>query len=219
MGCGIGGELNRRLYYNLFSHVYDRIIALHSRDSSASLRKFLVNITGIRKGGRLLDICTGTGAVPVAAIRLFKGGISVTGLDFSIGMLKKAVQKSMDLHAKINFVLADGESMPFRNCTFNAVTCSHAMYELGEKTREKVLSEAARVLVPGGCFAMMEHCEPENGLVRLLYRIRLGALANNSSLEFARDEVPFLSRYFSNVTMQKAPGGRSKVISGFKPLH
>ena len=32
----------RRAYYDLFSHVYDRVIALHSGDANAAARDFLV---------------------------------------------------------------------------------------------------------------------------------------------------------------------------------
>lgn len=35
----------RRAYYDLFSHVYDRVIALHSGDASARLRDLLIGRT------------------------------------------------------------------------------------------------------------------------------------------------------------------------------
>jgi len=46
----------RRAYYDLFSHVYDRVIALHSGDASARLRDLLIERTGIKARGRLLDL-------------------------------------------------------------------------------------------------------------------------------------------------------------------
>ena len=209
--------MNRRRYYDVFSLFYDRIIALHSRDSAANLRKFLVRKSGVGRGGSLLDICTGTGAVPLAAAAMYNGDIQVTGLDFSAGMLKKAYSRAEQIPGvKIDFVQADASAMPFEHSTFNAITCSHAMYELQPEVRKKVLAEALRVLVHGGCFAMMEHCEPKKPLIRFLYRLRLSGLGHGATLDFARDEVPYLSRYFSNVTMEFAPGGRSKVICGFK---
>ena len=47
----------RRAYYDLFSLVYDRVIALHSGDASARLRDLLIERTGITAGDRLLDLC------------------------------------------------------------------------------------------------------------------------------------------------------------------
>ncbi len=165
----------------------------------------------------MLDICTGTGAVPLAAAAMYDGNIRLTGLDFSSGMLKKAYSRARSLsRASINFVQADASSMPFPDNIFDAVTCSHAMYELRPEIREKVLAEASRVLVPNGRFAMMEHCEPRKPFIRFLYRVRLAGLGQSDNIDFARNEVPYLSRHFSNVKMETAPGGRSKVISGIK---
>jgi len=209
--------LNRRRYYDIFSLFYDWIIAIHSRDSAANLRKFLIMKSGAGPGSSILDICTGTGAVPLAAAELYGRDIRLTGLDFSRGMLKKACSRAESLSgAVISFVQADASAMPFRDSTFDAVTCSHAMYELSPEVREGVLFEAARVLVDGGCFAMMEHCEPERPLIRFLYRLRLAGMGQKRSLDFARGEEPYLSRYFSSVSTELAPGGRSKVISGLK---
>ncbi len=212
--------MNRQRYYDIFSLFYDRIIALHSRDSRAILRKFLIERSGIKRGGRLLDICTGTGAIPLAATELFGDQIQVTGLDFSMGMLKKAYAsiKSGPTTAlqSIDLVQSDASRLPFQDSSFQAVTCSHAMYELKPGVRERVLAEAQRVLATGGRFAMMEHCEPEKPFIRFLYRLRLSGLGRGGNLDFARDEVPYLSRYFRDVRMELAPGGKSKVISGVR---
>ena len=58
---------SRRAYYDLFSHFYDFVITLQSKDRSAALRNFLLDKAGVAEGGRLLDICTGTGAVVLRA--------------------------------------------------------------------------------------------------------------------------------------------------------
>lgn len=56
--------------------------------------------------------------------------------------------------------------LPFGADSFDAVTCSHAIYELSPEARERTLQEAQRVLRPGGQFLMMEHREPSHPLVR-----------------------------------------------------
>ena len=43
------------------SHVYDRVIALHSGDASARLRDLLIERTGIKAGDRLLDLWCSSG--------------------------------------------------------------------------------------------------------------------------------------------------------------
>ena len=207
----------RRTYYDLFSHVYDRIIALHSGDASAAARDFLVERTGLGADGRLLDLCTGTGAVALRAHRTTGTGGLAVGLDFSTGMIREARGKAGQASGEgLSFVIGDAACLPFADDCFDAVTCSHAMYELDPGVREATLREAHRVLRPGGRFLMMEHCEPTRPLIRLLYRLRLRALGSAGNLAFARDEVPFIAPVFDSVERELSPSGRSKLIHGVK---
>ncbi len=208
----------RRGYYDLFSHFYDRIIALHSKDKNAYLRRFLLEKSGVKTGDRLLDICTGTGAVSLAAAGMLGPESTVIGADFSLGMLKRAAAKysrSQD-QATLFFVQADVAALPFNSSTFHVVTCSHAMYELKPRTRDAALAEARRVLITGGRFIMMEHCEPRTPFIRFLYNIRLAGMGSKHNRKFAQDEIPYLAEYFENITRDISPTGRSKAIYGYK---
>ncbi len=206
----------RRKYYDLFSHVYDAIIALHSRDQRAYLRRFLLEKAGVQKNTRLLDLCTGTGAVPLAAVDFISEEGLIVGVDFSWGMLRRAVDKARQRrHPKLFFVLANVGELPFPTATFEVITCSHAMYELDPLTRDRTLQEIKRVLKPGGCFAMMEHCEPKNPFVRFLYYLRLASMGSPENRAFARDERPFLQKYFREVKKFLSPTGGSKLLLAY----
>ncbi len=207
----------RRKYYDIFSHFYDRIIALHSRDKRAVLRKLIVKKAGLRFGGRLLDLCTGTGAVALTASEVAGDQGMIVGVDFSQGMLRQAQEKAKRQNLKnVYFVLADVARLPFKDESFDAVTCSHAMYELDPTTRDAALKETWRVLKPGGRFAMMEHCEPKHPFIRMLYYIRLASMGSPENRKFAKDETPFLARIFRNVERSLTPTGGSKIILGTK---
>jgi demethylmenaquinone methyltransferase/2-methoxy-6-polyprenyl-1,4-benzoquinol methylase len=209
--------LSRRTYYDFFSHFYDFVIALHSRDRTATLRDLLLEKTSVVAGGRLLDICTGTGAVAIRAQQDTGPHGTAVGVDFSRGMIRKAREKARRAGLDgVYFVVADVAYLPFRPSSFQAVTCSHAMYELSPETRSQALEEAHRVLRPAGRFLMMEHCEPAQPFVRLLYQIRLATMGSARNRSFARDEVPFLCRFFRDVKRQLSPTGRSKLIWGVK---
>jgi len=210
---------SRRAYYDLFSHFYDFVISLHSKDRSALLRDFLLDETGLAAGGRLLDICTGTGAVALRAHETTGPDGVAVGLDFSRGMLRKAREKARRASLEgVYFVVGDAARLPFRSSAFEAVTCSHAMYELSPEVRTCALEEARRVLRLGARFLMMEHCEPTRPVIRFLYRVRLATMGSVRNRSFARDEVPFLCRLFSDVKRRVSPTGRSKLIWGVKEL-
>jgi ubiquinone/menaquinone biosynthesis C-methylase UbiE len=202
---------SRRLYYDYFSHVYDRFVSLHSPDRGSRLRYFLAEKTGLSKGDKVLDICTGTGTLLGYLKDKLQGQGLVVGADFSLGMLKAGRSKMPD-HDPVCLVLADAACLPFRDMIFDAVTCSHAFYELKGETQDRYLHEICRVLKPGKPFLMMEHDVPENFLVRMLFYLRLLSMGRRKALEILRHEMDLLMRYFGSVERIKTPTGKSKVM-------
>lgn len=205
----------RRFYYDMFSHFYDLIIRLHSKDESSALRDFLIKKTGIGPGDRVLDICTGTGAVVMVGHKVIVPKGFVVGLDFSYGMLSKAREKAKKKGlSALYLVMGDVGEMPFKGDVFECVTCSHSMYELKPETRMNALNEICRVLKENGRFFMMEHCRPSNPFIRLLYYVRLMSMGSPENRDFAEDEVPVIKRFFKDVKKELSPGGKSKLASG-----
>lgn len=209
----------RRFYYDIFSHFYDLIIRLHSKDESSTLRDFLIKKTGMGRGDRVLDICTGTGAVAMAAHKAVAPEGLVVGLDFSYGMLSKAREKAREKGSPaLSLVVGDVSEMPFKGNAFECVTCSHAMYELKSDVRMKALEEIFRVLKGTHRFFMMEHCKPRNPLIKCLYYIRLMSMGSPENRHFAEDEVPVINRFLNDVKKELSPTGKSKLISGMKKV-
>ena len=205
----------RRFYYDIFSHFYDLVIQLHSKDESSTLRDFLIKKTGVGPGDRVLDICTGTGAVAMAAHKVIVPKGLVVGLDFSYGMLSKAREKARKKGlSALYLVMGDVGEMPFKGDVFECATCSHSMYELESETRMNALNEICRVLKENGRFFMMEHCKPRNPFIRLLYYVRLMFMGSPENRDFAEDEVPVIKRFFKDVKRELSPTGKSKLISG-----
>jgi demethylmenaquinone methyltransferase/2-methoxy-6-polyprenyl-1,4-benzoquinol methylase len=205
----------RRFYYDIFSHFYDLVIQLHSKDESSTLRDFLIKKTGVGPGDRVLDICTGTGAVAMAAHKVIVPKGLVVGLDFSYGMLSKAREKARKKGlSALYLVMGDVGEMPFKGDVFECATCSHSMYELESETRMNALNEICRALKENGRFFMMEHCKPRNPFIRLLYYVRLMFMGSPENRDFAEDEVPVIKRFFKDVKRELSPTGKSKLISG-----
>jgi len=205
--------MNRRRYYDIFSHFYDFIIRLHSGDESGRARQFLSESTGINDG-RVLDICTGTGAVAIEMAKMFEA--RVTGVDFSIGMIRKAFSKAKGIK-NLNFLIADVSELPLKENIFDGVSCSHAFYEIkGEKKRE-TLKEIKRILKSGGKFCMMEHDVPKNPLIKILFYIRLLFMGKKEALVFLKEEMNIFREYFVDVIKENTPSRKSKLISCKKP--
>jgi demethylmenaquinone methyltransferase/2-methoxy-6-polyprenyl-1,4-benzoquinol methylase len=200
-------------YYDAFSRVYDRFVAAHSSDREGRLRETLADRAALSPGARALDLCTGTGAMlPSLARRAGPGGL-VVGLDFSRGMLEQARGK-LARTPGVALVRADAERLPFREGSFDAVTCSHAFYELKGEGAERALVEVRRTLRPRSAFLMMEHEVPRKPLIRLLFYIRLLSMGLRKAREVLGNEEALFGRHFDVVERIGTAGGRSKMIIG-----
>jgi demethylmenaquinone methyltransferase/2-methoxy-6-polyprenyl-1,4-benzoquinol methylase len=209
---GLGSRYRVR-YYDAFSRVYDRFVAAHSSDREGKLRETLADRAALTPGARALDLCTGTGAMlPGLARRAGSGGL-VVGLDFSRGMLEQARGK-LARTPGVALVRADAERLPFREGSFDAVTCSHAFYELKGEGAERALVEVRRTLRPGSSFLMMEHEVPRKPLIRLLFYIRLLSMGLRKAREVLGHEEELFGRHFDVVDRIGTAGGRSKMIIG-----
>jgi ubiquinone/menaquinone biosynthesis C-methylase UbiE len=201
----------RRAYYDKFSSVYDRFVALHSRDKQGLARKFLVDQIPAQNRGAVLDLCTGTGTLLTHIQPKVGARVQVVGVDFSHGMLKVARERTRSL-TNVYLVEADAGSLPFAAGTFDVVTCSHAFYELKGETQARALHEVVRILRPAGVFLMMEHDVPTNRLVRALFYLRLAFIGSGRAITFLHRERAVLEQHLERVEKVLAPAGCSKVM-------
>jgi demethylmenaquinone methyltransferase/2-methoxy-6-polyprenyl-1,4-benzoquinol methylase len=103
---------------------------------------------------RVLDLCCGTGQ---QARLLARRGVQVAGVDSSPAMLARAMGEGP---AAIHCFLADAAHLPFAGASFDAVVISLALHEKDAVTRARIMSEAKRVLAPGGNMVLMDFCTP-----------------------------------------------------------
>jgi ubiquinone/menaquinone biosynthesis C-methylase UbiE len=207
----------RRLYYNLFSKVYDTIIRLHSRDMEGLLRRFISEKTNLSQGERALDLCTGTGSVALQLAKQVGENGLVIGLDFSWGMLEKAKEKATKSRIdRLHLVHGNASQLPFKKSSFHGVTCSHAFYELKGEERTLAINEVARVLIRRGRFCLIEHTKPKRLLPRLLFYVRIFFLGAKDARKFLAEEGSIFGERFKNITKVMSPTGQSKLIYGEK---
>jgi demethylmenaquinone methyltransferase/2-methoxy-6-polyprenyl-1,4-benzoquinol methylase len=138
----------------------------------------------------------------------------VLGADFSTGMLQQAKRK-IKKEPNIFLIQANVANLPFKENVFDAVTCSHAFYELEGETSVKCLQEVVRVLDERKRFVMMEHDVPRNFLVRVLFYIRIFSLGRSKALQVLQNEEQVFKHYFRSVDRISSKTGRSKIFVGY----
>ena len=164
-----------RLLFSRIARRYDRINDWMSWGMHRRWKRRLVEAIGPRPGGRVLDLCCGTGDVAraVAAAPAAAGKVQVIGLDFTEEMLEVARQVTPPGRA-IRYERGDALAIPFPDASFDAVTCAYGLRNLADLDRG--LREAWRVLKPGGKLASLEFGRPRQPIMSWLYFAYLKAM-------------------------------------------
>jgi demethylmenaquinone methyltransferase/2-methoxy-6-polyprenyl-1,4-benzoquinol methylase len=118
---------------------------------------------------RVLDLCTGTGDLAIAAARARPAAARVLGVDFSGAMLRVGADKlrSAGLDTRVAMVQGDAARIPAGDASVDAVTIG-----FGIRNVERIDAAAAelhRVLKPAGRLAILEFAVPTVPVFRELY--------------------------------------------------
>lgn len=132
-------------YEVAFGELYPIFYAHRDNRSAAGEIQALLDHAGLSAGGRILDLCCGGGRHLAELIRL---GLPAVGLDLSPQLLSTA---SEDAALAGRLVRGDIRHLPF-GTVFDGVLNLFSSFGYFQEDRENLqaLSEAARVLVPGG---------------------------------------------------------------------
>jgi ubiquinone/menaquinone biosynthesis C-methylase UbiE len=136
--------------YDGFSLVYDRMMKHVNYKRWTAFIVAALKRLGYPKGF-VLDMGCGTGTI---SLLLFEDGYKPVGLDLSIGMIRKAREKSIQAGVSIPFLQGDMRSLPFRERSFDVVLSLYDSmnYMLEKEDLRKVFQEVRRVLKKGGVF-------------------------------------------------------------------
>ena len=117
----------------------------------------------------ILDVACGTGDSTIAIAKAAALGSRVTGIDISKGMMEPLMRKAAreGVHDRIKLQVADALEMPFKEGSFDRVTCAFGVRNFEDK--QKGLEEFLRVLRPGGKTVILELSVPQKRFVRAVY--------------------------------------------------
>jgi ubiquinone/menaquinone biosynthesis C-methylase UbiE len=104
--------------------------------------------------GRTLEVGVGTGL----NLRWYHADIELVAVDLDRERLVIAVERAHEMNRAVRVAVADGHRLPFGPDTFQTVVCTLAICDVGD--RAAVLTEAHRVVRPGGMLLLVDHLEP-----------------------------------------------------------
>ena len=156
--------------YDLINHVLTLGIDILWRKKAARQLKDILSDKSVSRTA-VLDVACGTGdmitAVEKAGNKYARNKrIDITGADISPTMAFICGKKHS---AKYDIVVADVKTMPFKESSFDAVTCAFGVRNFDDLN--KGLYEMIRVMKSGGKLVITEFSYPENKLVRFFYNI------------------------------------------------
>jgi demethylmenaquinone methyltransferase/2-methoxy-6-polyprenyl-1,4-benzoquinol methylase len=142
-------EAVRGMFTSLASR-YDLLNSLLSQGQDRRWRRRAAQLTRVQPGDRVLDVCTGTGALAAVLRRRVGSAGEVIGVDLTEAMLAVARARVPE----VSFVLGDACQLPFRDRSFEAATMAFGLRNIHD--RQLALTELARVLRPGGRAVILE---------------------------------------------------------------
>lgn len=148
---------------------YDLLNTVLSAGLDRYWRRRAIRSLGLTGRERVLDVCTGTADVAMAAGRATPGAARVVGVDFAGAMLQRGLTKVHDatLAARVTLVRGDAMQLPVATESVDAATIAFGIRNVHEPT--VACREVLRTLRPGGRLAILEFGLPVIPAVRPLY--------------------------------------------------
>jgi demethylmenaquinone methyltransferase / 2-methoxy-6-polyprenyl-1,4-benzoquinol methylase len=151
---------------------YDLLNRIISLGIDQSWRRKTVDALAVPKGGRVLDLATGTADLAIL-IAARTEAATIVGVDPSTGMLDvgktKIAAKALD--SRISLEVGDAERIDAEDASFDGVSIAFGIRNVPD--RAKALREMARVTRPGGRVAILELSEPRGGVLGPLARFHI----------------------------------------------
>jgi ubiquinone/menaquinone biosynthesis C-methylase UbiE len=163
-----------RRQYDELAPRYDRMVSTFERLMLGNGRAWV----GSRARGDVLEIAVGTGRNLV----YYRPGVRLSGIDLSPEMVAVARGRAAQLGLNAELVTGNAEQLPYADESFDTVVSTLSLCTISDL--EAALSEALRVLRPGGRLVTLEHVRSPNPMVRLIQR-----MLDPLSMRFACDHL------------------------------
>ena len=158
------------LVENVFNKVYGKYDLMNDFISFGVHRvwkKNLMNWMSPSYDKKLVDVACGTGDLGKLYLNLTNKNSEVFCVDPNEEMINKGKEK-LKKYKNIKWVIGSAEKLPLKENSFDYYTISFGLRNT--KSLEKSLSEAYRVLKPGGRYMCLEFSKIQNSNLEFLYK-------------------------------------------------
>jgi len=158
------------LVQGVFDQVFDKYDLMNdfmSLGVHRSWKKTLLNMMNPSKNQKLIDVACGTGDIGKLYLDNTDKENFITCVDPNEGMIAKGKEK-LKKYNNINWIISSAENLPLKENSFDFYTISFGLRNT--KDLNKSLSEAHRVLKPGGRFFCLEFSKIQNENLDFVYK-------------------------------------------------
>ena len=158
------------LVEGVFDQVYDRYDLMNDFMSLGIHRlwkKSLINMMSPTFNKKLLDVACGTGDIGKLFLDKTDKKSNVTSVDSNKKMINQGKNK-LSKYKNIEWIIAPAEKLPLSDNSFDYYTISFGLRNT--KNLDRALSEAYRVLKPGGRYLCLEFSKIQNTNLNTIYK-------------------------------------------------
>lgn len=166
----MAGSRMRNRMFDLLAPLYDLGIWFAGLPFGGEdkLRGAVLGEAGPLKGKRVLEIFAGTATLSLMAAKM---GAQAVASDISRGMINVAREKARRAGLKTGLTVADAESLPFEEGSFDTVLASIGFHEARSGKVPEIIAEVNRVLKNGGRLVIFDFHKAEGltGLIQAVF--------------------------------------------------
>ena len=158
------------LVQNVFDKVYNEYDLMNDFMSLGVHRfwkKSLINMMNPHSNSKLIDVACGTGDIAKIYLNYVNHDSQITCIDPNKGMIKKGKEK-LSKFKNLNWIISTAEKLPVKDNSYDFYTISFGLRNT--KNLNKTISEAYRVLKPGGRFLCLEFSKIQNTNFEKIYK-------------------------------------------------
>ena len=158
------------LVQSIFDQVYDKYDLMNDFMSLGTHRiwkKSLINMMNPSLKSNLIDVGCGTADIGKLFLENTSNKQTITCVDPNISMIKQGKEK-LSKYKNIKWIVAPAEKLPVKDNFYDFYSISFGLRNT--KNINKSLSEAYRVLKPGGRFLCLEFSKIQNANLEFIYK-------------------------------------------------